>query len=169
MESITIFKSDKTHKLKVEGNDILEITVSKDFDKLLKKYGKALCKVMSLPVDDIKLSFLVRRAKEILKLKESKKIYVSAQVPLIQHEQIIEMAGQFVIFQDAMELLSTISVWDKENKEAILDGIEEYYREDKEKDLKIRFFEKELFGVAGVLYCDDMFFFFGIYKEDDYE
>ena len=30
MESITIFKSDKTHKLKIEGNDILEITVSKD-------------------------------------------------------------------------------------------------------------------------------------------
>lgn len=57
-----------------------------------------------------------------------------------------------------MELLSTISIWDKENKKAIIDGIEEYYREDKEKDLKIRFFEKELFGVAGVLYCDDMFF-----------
>ena len=169
MDSITIFKSDKTHKLKIEGNDILEITVSKDYDKLLRKYSKMLCKVISLPVDDIKLSFLVRRAKDILKLKESEKIYVSAQVPLIQHEQIIEMAGQFIIFQDAMELLSTISIRDKENKKAIIDGIEEYYREDKEKDLKIRFFEKELFGVAGVLYCDDMFFFFGICKEDDYE
>lgn len=144
MDSITIFKSDKTHKLKIEGNDILEITVSKDYDKLLRKYSKMLCKVISLPVDDIKLSFLVRRAKDILKLKESEKIYVSAQVLLIQHEQIIEMAGQFIIFQDAMELLSTISIWDKENKKAIIDGIEEYYREDKEKDLKIRFFEKRI-------------------------
>lgn len=169
MDSITIFKSDKTHKLKIEGNDILEITISKDYDKLLRKYSKMLCKVMSLPVDDIKLSFLVKRGKEVLKLKESKRVYVSGQIPLIQHEQIIEMAGRFIIFQEAMELLSTISVWDKENKEAIIDGIEEYYREDKEKDLKIRFFEKELFGVAGVLYCDDMFFFFGIYKGDDYE
>ena len=97
MDSITIFKSDKTHKLKIEGNDILEITVSKDYDKLLRKYSKMLCKVISLPVDDIKLSFLVRRAKDILKLKESEKIYVSAQVPLIQHEQIIEMAVTYAV------------------------------------------------------------------------
>lgn len=167
MEMITLFKADEKHKMKIEGKNILKVEMSKDFSKLLAEYSRALGKVINIPVDDFKLALLVKKAKTVINLSDNAHVYVSKQIPLIQYEQVLEMIGEFSVFQDAVELLSTISVWDDDNKEAIKEGIHQYYRESKDENVDIFFFEEEVFGVAGVLYSNGKILFFGIEKRGD--